>query len=89
MYKNYTKELAIVGALGLLVVSMQSNTNSAPLESSQNVVEEKKAETYYVIDASFIDHSGNYEECVKYADYYKDNHDYVVVSQTQIRDYYE
>lgn len=88
MTKNYTKELGIVGALGLLLVSMQSNTNSAPLESPQNV-EEKTAEIYYVIDASFIDHSGNYEECVKYADYYKDHHEYVVVSQTQITDYNE
>lgn len=86
MNKNYTKVVATVGALGLLLVSMESNSSIQELPHSK----EEKPETYYVIDASFIDHSGSYEECVEYADYYKDNHDYVVVTAKDLaRDIYE
>lgn len=35
---------------------------------------------HYVVDASYIDHHGDFKSCVEYANSYKDFHDYVVLS---------
>ena len=35
---------------------------------------------YYVVDSSYVDHSGDFKSCVEYADSYKQFHDYIVVS---------
>ena len=42
-------------------------------------------ETFYVIDASYIDHSGKYDDCVEYANSYKNHHDYVVVTAKNLK----
>lgn len=35
---------------------------------------------YHVVDASSIDFSGSFKECVDYADEFKDHHEYIVIS---------
>lgn len=35
---------------------------------------------YYVVDSSYVDHSGDFKSCIEYADSYKEFHDYIVVS---------
>jgi len=35
---------------------------------------------FYVIDASYIDHHGDFKSCIDYAHSYKDHHEYIVVS---------
>ena len=35
---------------------------------------------FFVVDASFIDYSGKYKDCIEYADLYKKYHEYIVVS---------
>ena len=60
----------------VVIVCMQFNVSSNTTE-----VPKVKEETFFVIDASYIDHSGKYEDCVEYADSYKDHHEYVVVKE--------
>ncbi len=60
----------------VVIVCMQFNVNSNTTE-----VPKVKEETFFVIDASYIDHTGNYKDCVEYADSYKDHHEYVVVKE--------
>ncbi len=60
----------------VVIVCMQFNVSSNTKE-----VPKVKEETFFVIDASYIDHSGKYEDCVEYADSYKDHHEYVVVKE--------
>jgi len=36
--------------------------------------------SFFVIDASYIDHSGDFKSCIDYAYSYKDNHEYIVVT---------
>lgn len=68
------KRLLIVVAV--VIVCMQFNVSSNTTE-----VPKEKEETFFVIDASYIDHSGNFKDCVEYADSYKDHHEYVVVKE--------
>lgn len=35
---------------------------------------------YFVIDSSYVDHSGDFKSCVEYAESYKSFHDYIVIS---------
>jgi len=35
---------------------------------------------FYVVDSSYVDHSGDFKSCVEYAASYKKFHDYIVVS---------
>jgi len=35
---------------------------------------------YYVVDSSYVDHSGDFKSCIEYANSYKQFHDYIVVS---------
>ena len=79
MNKTYTKEVAIIGALGLALISMQSNTGDS-MQINAEEIPKVEEETYYVIDASYIDHSGKYEDCIEYAELYKDHHEYIVVT---------
>ena len=60
----------------VVIVCMQFNVSSNTTE-----VPKVEEETFFVIDASYIDHTGKYEDCVEYADSYKDHHDYVVVKE--------
>ncbi len=60
----------------VVIVCMQFNVSSNTTE-----VPKVKEETFFVIDASYIDHTGNYKDCVEYADSYKDHHEYVVVKE--------
>ncbi len=60
----------------VVIVCMQFNVSSNTTE-----VPKVKEETFFVIDASYIDHTGKYEDCVEYADSYKDHHEYVVVKE--------
>tara|TARA_R110001592_G_scaffold304226_1_gene576682 strand:- start:338 stop:607 length:270 start_codon:yes stop_codon:yes gene_type:complete len=84
MNKSYTKELALLGAFALipLIVSLQTNTS---MQVNAGEVPKVEEETFYVIDASYIDHSGKYDDCVEYADSYKDHHDYVVVTAKNLK----
>lgn len=79
MNKVNSKRVLVLATVvtGLLVWNFQ--TSSAD-EYSTPPEQSKKKEMYYVIDASYIDHSGEYADCIEYADRYKDYHDYVVVS---------
>ena len=70
----FMKRLLIVVAV--VIVCMQFNVSSNTTE-----VPKEKEETFFVIDASYIDHSGNFKDCVEYADSYKDHHEYVVVKE--------
>ncbi len=36
--------------------------------------------SFFVIDASYIDHSGDFKSCINYAHSYKDNHEYIIVT---------
>ena len=60
----------------VVIVCMQFNVSSNTTE-----VPKVEEETFFVIDASYIDHTGKYEDCVEYADSYKDHHEYVVVKE--------
>jgi hypothetical protein len=60
----------------VVIVCMQFNVSSNTTE-----VPKVPEETFFVIDASYIDHTGNYKDCVEYADSYKDHHEYVVVKE--------
>ena len=60
----------------VVIVCMQFNVSSNTTE-----VNKPPEATFFVIDASYIDHTGNYKDCVEYADSYKDHHDYVVVKE--------
>jgi len=60
----------------VVIVCMQFNVSSNTTE-----VNKVPEETFFVIDASYIDHTGNYKDCVEYADSYKDHHEYVVVKE--------
>ena len=60
----------------VVIVCMQFNVSSNTTE-----VPKLEEETFFVIDASYIDHTGKYEDCVEYADSYKDHHEYVVVKE--------
>jgi len=84
MNNSYTKELALLGAFALipLIVSIQTNTSMQVNDGEVPKVEE---ETFYVIDASYIDHSGKYDDCVEYANSYKNHHDYVVVTAKNLK----
>ena len=64
----------------VVIVFMQFNVSSNTTE-----VPKIEEETFYVIDASYIDHSGKYEDCVEYANSYKDHHDYVVVTAKNLK----
>ena len=68
------KRLLIVAVV--IIVCMQFNVSSNTTE-----VPKEKEETFFVIDASYIDHSGNFKDCVEYADSYIDHHEYVVVKE--------
>tara|TARA_B100000497_G_scaffold14246_1_gene16423 strand:- start:2575 stop:3006 length:432 start_codon:yes stop_codon:yes gene_type:complete len=35
---------------------------------------------YFVIDSSYVDHTGDFKSCVEYAESYKSFHDYIVIS---------
>jgi len=70
----FMKRLLIVAVV--VIACMQFNVSSNTTE-----VNKIPEETFFVIDASYIDHSGKYEDCVEYADSYKDHHDYVVVKE--------
>jgi len=72
--ETFMKRLLIVVAV--VIVYMQFNVSSNTTE-----VPKEKEETFFVIDASYIDHSGNFKDCVEYADSYKDHHEYVVVKE--------
>lgn len=87
----YTKKfIALATVVSLFAVCNYKTGTEMQLKANEVSKREEKKETYYVIDASFIDHSGSYEECVEYADYYNDNHDYVVVTAKDLaRDIYE
>ena len=60
----------------VVIICMQFNVSSNTTE-----VNKEPEETFFVIDASYIDHTGNYKDCVEYADSYKDHHEYVVVKE--------
>ena len=64
----------------VVIVFMQFNVSSNTTE-----VPKIEEETFYVIDASYIDHSGKYEDCVEYANSYKDHPDYVVVTAKNLK----
>ena len=64
----------------IIIICMQFNVNSNTIE-----VPKEEEETFYVIDASYIDHSGKYEDCVEYANSYKNHHDYVVVTAMNLK----
>jgi len=85
MKKVYTRQfIALAIVMSVFPVwhsktgtGMQLNANGIP-------VKEDKREIFYVIDASYIDHSGDYADCVQYADTYKDHHNYIVVSSKNV-----
>ena len=35
---------------------------------------------FYVVDASYVDHFGDFKSCIDYAHSYKDHHEYIVLS---------
>ena len=35
---------------------------------------------FFVVDSSYVDHSGDFKSCVEYAESYKSFHDYIVIS---------
>ncbi len=70
----FMKRLLIFAVV--VIVCMQFNVSSNTTE-----VPKVEEETFFVIDASYIDHTGKYEDCVEYADSYKDHHEYVVVKE--------
>jgi hypothetical protein len=35
---------------------------------------------FYVVDASYVDHHGDFKSCIDYAHSYKDHHEYIVLS---------
>ena len=43
--------------------------------------EAPKSKTFLVVDTNYVDHTGDYDSCVEYKEYFKDHHDYVVVEQ--------
>tara|TARA_S200002703_G_scaffold29169_1_gene25012 strand:- start:262 stop:501 length:240 start_codon:yes stop_codon:yes gene_type:complete len=72
--ESFMKRLFIFAVI--VIVCMQFNVSSNTTE-----VPKVEEETFFVIDASYIDHTGKYEDCVEYADSYKDHHEYVVVKE--------
>jgi|OM-RGC.v1.032961593 hypothetical protein len=73
----FMKRLLIIAVV--VIVCMQFNVSSNTTE-----VNKPPEATFYVIDASYIDHSGKYDDCVEYANSYKNHHDYVVVTAMNI-----
>jgi hypothetical protein len=88
MYKENTREtMALIVAVIVAGLPVWSGQMSNDNEYSDSLKKSEEKEMHYVIDPSYIDYSGEYADCVVYADSYKDNHDYVVVSaKTVIRD---
>ncbi len=86
MIKTYTNEATLFGVIALVVVSWQawlihSLTSVSTIRTQVEVQEEQN---YHVIDASYIDHTGKYDDCVEYADSYKNHHEYIVVSSKEL-----
>ncbi len=80
MIKTYTNEATLFGVIALVVVSWQAWLIHSLTRVEVITTEKVKEESYHVIDASYIDHSGKFTDCVEYADSYKNHHEYVVVS---------
>ena len=69
----------IVGLVVFFAVEYYSTPKVVYIE--KEVVPNTK--TFLVVDANYVDHEGDYESCVKYQEYFKDHHEYVVVEQVK------
>ena len=85
MKKIYTKEfIALAIVVSVFAIWHPKSGNVMQLNANEVPVKEEKKEMFYVIDASYIDYSGDYADCVQYADSYKNHHDYIVVSSKNV-----